>query len=236
MQQKHSNTFRLMLGAFVVSAVTLLSFVKPAFAKECYSVYGGGEVCETGDLIINKKVYNPKTGSYVDNIASSDYVFKPGEEIKFSLTIKNISDIKVDNARINDDFDAIDEYLNYLSSIDNQGDYRLGETDWKVKFDKIGSLDPGQEKTLYFTAQVKASEQIPVGITCPINVAHAYSHDDITSDTDHSEFCIGTDSGKIVTGKTPETGVNLSLVLSLEALALAAIGGLALRQARKLSK
>lgn len=241
-QQTKQLNWKKVISFCLVAFGMVLLFAHRASAKECQSVYGGGQVCETGDLTLNKKVYNPATKSYVDNIESNvksnndAYIFKPGEEVKFSLTIKNISDIKVDNARINDDFDKLDEYLDFVSSDDNQGDYRQGETDWKVKFDKFGSMDKDSEKTVYFTARVKAADKLPVGVTCLTNIAHAYSHDDVTSDTDSAEFCIGTDSGKIVTVKTPDTGINIASILGLEAAALTAVGVTALRKAKKLSK
>lgn len=226
--------WKKMLSLALIAMGFIFLFTSKASAKECYSVYGGGEVCERGDLRIDKKVFDPKADKYVDNLASEDYTFKVGEEILFRLTIKNISEIRIDNARINDDFDKIDEYLNFLSS--NEGDYRFGETDWKVKFDALGALDPDEEVTVYFKAQVKGANDIPVGLTCMTNVAHAYSHDDITSDSDSSDFCIGTESAKIVKKETPETGVDLSSILAIEAVALLGLGAFSLKKAKSLSK
>lgn len=210
-----------------------LFFANLANAKECRTVYGGGEVCETGDLSLDKKVFNPSANEYWDNIDSETYVFAPGEEVKFSLRIKNISNIKVDSASINDDFDRLDDYMVYVSS--DKGDYRAAVTDYKVKF-AFGGLNPGEEVTVYFVARFKAEGELSVGLTCLTNAAHAYSHPDNASDSDFASFCVKTENGKIVTKATPATGFDLSNVLVLEALAFASMGALALRKAKLVVK
>ena len=45
-----------------------------------------------------------------------------------------------------------------------------------------------------------------------------------------------TDSGKIITDSTPDTGINLSLVFGLEALFFLSLGAFALNKAKKMSK
>jgi len=230
--KKQINLHKIISYLFIVSALVLL-FTKSVSAEECHTVYGGGEVCESGELSLDKKVYNPETEEYWDNIDSEDYSFAPDEEVKFSLRVKNISDVRVDNVRINDDFDRLDDYLVYVSSED--GDYRAEVTDYKVKF-AFGGLNPDEEATVYFVSKVKAADLIPVGTTCITNAAHAYSHEDSISDSDYASFCIATESGKIVTGSTPDTGFNLSLVFALEALTFFAIGLIALAKAKELKQ
>jgi len=210
-----------------------LFFANSAEAKECHTVYGGGEVCESGNLSLDKKVYNPEAEAYWNNIDSADYTFSPGEEVKFSLRIKNISDIKVDEANINDDFDRLDDYMVYVSS--DKGDYRAEVTDYKIKFG-FGGLDPDEEATVYFVARFKEAGELPVGTTCITNAAHAYSHADDVGDSDYASFCVATSSGKIVTKSTPATGFNLSLVLTLEALGFAALALVAWKKAGAISK
>ncbi len=48
----------------LIVAGLVLSFASLAEAKECHTVYGGGEVCESGDLSLDKKVYNPEAGAF----------------------------------------------------------------------------------------------------------------------------------------------------------------------------
>lgn len=218
---------------FLIISGLFFFFVNMANAKECHTVYGGGEVCETGDLSIDKKVFNPKANEYWDNIDSKDYTFAPGEEVKFSLRIKNISNVKVDTARINEDFDRIDDYTVYVSS--EKGDYRAEATHYKVKFD-FGGLNPGEEATVYFVARFKNEGELPVGTTCLTNSASAYSHEDATSDSDSASFCVKTNNGKIIVKSTPATGFDLSTFLAIEALVFAGLGSIAWKKANSILK
>lgn len=222
--QKTISYLLIVLGLFLLG-------VNLASAKECHTVYGGGEVCETGDLSLDKKVYNPEAKAYWDNIAASDYTFSAGEEVKFSLLVKNISDVKVDSVRLNDDFDRLDDYMVYVSS--ERGDYRAEVTDHKVKFD-LGGLNPGEEVTVYFIARFKAEGELPVGTTCLINAAHVYSQPDNVSDSDYADFCVKTEAGKIITKVTPETGLDLQSILLLQGAGLVTLSAYALRQSKKL--
>ncbi len=224
--KKIASYFLIITGLF-------LFFTNLVDAKECTTVYGGGEVCETGELSLDKKVFNPKANEYWDNIDSKDYTFAPNEEVKFSLRIKNISNIKVDSARINDDFDRLDDYMVFVGS--DKGDYRAEVTDHKVKFE-FGGLEPGAEATVYFVARFKLENQLPVGTTCITNAAHAYSHIDAASDSDFATFCVKANNGKIVTTKTPDTGFALSNILVIEALAFAGLGSIAWIKAKSLTK
>lgn len=229
---KHLN-LKKTLSVLILLAGLVLLFTSRVDAKECHSVYGGGEVCETGDLSIDKKVFNPEKNEYWDNISAEDYSFAPGEEVKFSLRIKNISDVRVDSVRINDDFDRLDDYMVYVSS--ERGDYRAEVTDHKVKFE-LGGLNPDEEVTVYFIARFKNEDQLPVGTTCLTNAAHVYSHQDNVSDSDYANFCVEAKTGKVITKKSPDTGLDLSTILGLEAAALAGVGLFAAKKASKLAK
>ncbi len=223
-----TNLQKILSYLLIITGFALF-FVNVANAKECHTVYGGGEVCETGELSLDKKVLNPNKNEYWDNIAAKDYVFAPEQEVKFSLRVKNTSDVKVDGVRINDDFDRLDDYMVYVSS--DKGDYRAEVTDHKVKFD-FGSLDPDEEVTVYFVARFKKADGLPAGTTCITNAAHVYSHEDSLSDSDYAEFCVKNETGKIVTGKTPETGFDLQSVLTYQALGFVALSTLAFAKAK----
>lgn len=216
----------------IVTGLFLLA-VNIANAKECHTVYGGGEVCETGDITLDKKVFNPKADEYWDNIAASSYTFSPDQEVKFSLHIKNISDVRIDKVRLDDDFARLFDYMVYVTS--DQGDYRGEATENQIKFEFDG-LDPDEALTVYFTARFKAEGELPVGTTCITNFAKVYSYEDETSDTDYASFCVKSDEAKIITEEAPETGFDLSTILALEAAVLVGLGAFALTKAKKISK
>lgn len=216
----------------IVTGLFLLA-VNIVNAKECHSIYGGGEVCETGDISLDKKVFNPKANEYWDNIAASSYTFSPEQEVKFSLRIKNISDIRVDGVRLDDDFARLIDYMVYVSS--DQGDYEVEVKDNVIKF-KFGDLVADEVVTVYFTARFKVEGELPVGTTCITNFAKVYSNEDETSDSDYASFCVKTDEAKIITEETPDTGFDLSTILALEAMALAGLGVFAISKSKKIVK
>ena len=51
----------IVIGLFLLA-------INVANAKECHTVYGGGEVCETGDLSLDKKVFNPEANDLVEKL------------------------------------------------------------------------------------------------------------------------------------------------------------------------
>ena len=232
-QNKQLNLKKVISLLLVMAGLAFL-FTTKVNAKECHTVYGGGEVCENGELVLDKKVFNPETSEYWDNIDSNDYTFSPGQEVKFSLKIENISDFKVDNTRLDDKFYQIDDYLTFISASDD-GDFRGEATGNMVKW-TFGDMDEDESTTVYFTAKVKDASEIPVGLTCLTNTAVAYSHEDSESDSDSASFCIATESGKIVTGVTPDTGFDLGLVFGLEAIGFAGLGLIALAKAKRVAR
>jgi len=220
-------SYLLIVTGFLLLAINI------ANAKECHTVYGGGEVCETGDITLDKKVFNPEANEYWDNIAASSYTFSPDQEVQFSLHIKNISDIKINSVRLDDDFARLFDYMIYVGS--DNGDYRGEATENQIKFE-FDDLEVDEAVTVYFTARFKAEGELPLGTTCITNFAKVYSYEDETSDTDYASFCVKTDETKIITEETPDTGFDLSTILAIEAVALAGLGVFALGKSKRISK
>jgi uncharacterized repeat protein (TIGR01451 family) len=207
-----------------IIAGILLSLVvaSPAIAEECHTVYGGGEVCETCNINVDKEIWNPSENGYWDNIDSSDYTFESGEEVKFKIVVKNTSDINVNNIEIKD---YLPEYVDYVSTYISEDNH---EYEWKSPERYVlyfmGSLDPDQSKTAYLTIRVKDEEDIPVGTTTLTNKVRAYSEDEC-SDTNYANFAISREGKGTVLGVTsPDTGNN-GLILTLELIGFVGMAG-----------
>ncbi len=207
-----------------LSASLLMLFlaVSPIKARECHSVYGGGEVCEYGEISLDKEVWNPEENEYWDNIDSNDYTFAPNQEVKFRIKIKNTDDeIKVSDSKIKD---FLPDYLDFVSA-----EAGSDETDWdsddrEIKY-YTGSLEEDETETVYLTVKVKSSGEIPEGVTCLKNKATGYSNQDDESDSDYASFCISRDGKSKVLGTTyPTTGSNANLILGLEGLGFLSLG------------
>src|SRR3989344_749375 len=78
------------------SLFALLFLAAPTFAAvRCETQYGGGQVCvTTGQLQVNKKVWDPGGKTYVDNlVASGTYRFMAGQEGVFQVKIQNLGSL-----------------------------------------------------------------------------------------------------------------------------------------------
>lgn len=222
-----------IISYLLIATGLFLLAVNVVNARECHTVYGGGEVCENGDLTLDKKVFNPEANEYWDNIAADSYTFSPLQEVKFSLRIKNITDVETDGVRLVDDFARLVDYMFYLAADGKEYPVDFRDNELKFIFDDV---DADEEITVYFTARFKGQDELPVGTTCITNKAKVYSREDDVSDSDYASFCVKTDEGKIITEKTPDTGFDLSTILAIEAVALAGLGAFALSKAKKISK
>lgn len=210
------------IQSLIVSFLLFFILVNPVMARSCHTVYGGGEVCESCNLIVDKEIWNPTKNEYWDNIDSSYYTFKAGEEIKFKIMIKNTSDIKVNNVEIKE---YLPSYLDYVSaSIAEDGHSYEWRSNERYVLYFMGSLDPDQTKTAYVTVRVKGENDIPVGISTLTNKAYGYSSNEC-SDTNYANFAIKREGKGTVLGTTsPETGNN-NLILMIEGMGFILMAG-----------
>lgn len=179
----------------LLSFLSVLSFLSTLFpvlaAVTCTTQYGGGQTCTTtGQLLLNKKVYDPNSKQMVDNLTINDYKFTAGEEVTFSIDVKNVGDSTINNLTFTDTLPA---FLTWTS-----GD--LTST--------IDSLTPGQTRT--FTVKAKVNES---GAGCAVNTALATAEG--ISDQDTAQVCLkGT-----VPAEIPQAGPEMGVLTLLPALA-----------------
>jgi len=176
-----------------------------------------GEVCKEIDLLLNKKVWDPKNNEFKDNLVgvSADiYKFAPGEEITFKLKIKNVGDEKFDKVYVKD---TLPDYFELVS-----GDLEF----------EIDDLDPDEEIEREFKVKVKPEENIPnESLICDSNTtnrAKAWSGDEV--DEDSSQICI---SRKVLAAELPPTGPQNSLIL-LGISLLSGLTGISLLKFKKI--
>lgn len=201
MRKMKLRILNLTLLAILLGGLFLLQ--KQVFAAvRCETQYGGGEVCvRTGKLQVNKKIRNPKDGSFVDNLGLGDYKFAPGEEIAFKLFIKNVGDATFSKVEVKD---TLPEYLEKAS----------GELSFE-----ISNLTVGETEEREFKAKVVSSEKFPGDKTtlCVVNTAEVWSGDERDKDT--AQVCLE----KKVLGVTPVTGPENGLAI----LAFSLLAGIA---------
>lgn len=160
--------------------------------------YGGGTLCtRTGELQINKEVFNPnsKVNKFVDNITLENpdtrFTFAPGEEIRFKLRIKNTGDAVLNKVTVTDTLPG------FLEPVDSQ-----------FSFD-ITDLQPGQTVEKELKARVVAVNKLAndKNMFCDVNKAEAVSGS--MRDTDTSSVC----AEKKVATELPKAGATDTLAV-----------------------
>jgi len=191
----------------------VLSAGRVMAAVRCETQYGGSQVCvSTGQLQVDKKVWDPQRGSWVDNLYITDYKFKTGEVVRFKLSIKNVGDDSLHEVKITD---TLPEFL-----------FFTGTTPSEFKFD---ILNPGVTEEKEVEARVVSESQLKVNQDCDVNTAEATSKEGF-QDKDTAKLCVTKQVLGIST--LPKTGPsNTFLILCLSVLA--GLAGVALMKLTK---
>lgn len=159
----------LPILAFILA---LFFIAKPLWAAvRCETNYYG-EVCiYTGELQIDKEVWDVEDELWVDNMGINDYKFAPSEEITFKLKIKNVGDKTFDKVYVKD---TLPDYLELIS-----GDLEF----------EIDDLDPDETVEREIRVRVVSADQFPDGATiCVVNTGETWSNDE--SDKDTAQVCL----------------------------------------------
>lgn len=171
----------------ILSIIFLLTAKPVSAAVRCETQYGGSEVCvRTGQLQIDKEVWNPDTQTFVDNLGLSDHKFLPGDEIVFKLKIKNVGD---------DTFSKV-EVRDYLPGL-------IYLTNGDISFD-INDFHPGDVNEYEIKTKVVDANQFPgnKSLICEVNTSEVWSGDERDKDT--AQVCLTTNVLGITT--LPKTG------------------------------
>lgn len=187
----------------LVFILAMLFVAKPILAAvRCETNYYG-EVCvRTGELQIDKEVWDVEDGLWVDNMGLYDYKFAPKDyetkEITFELKIKNVGDKTFDKVYVKD---TLPDYLELIS-----GDLEF----------EIDDLDPGETEKREIKVRVVSADQFPDGATiCVVNTGEVWSGDE--KDKDTAQVCLEEKVLGVVV--LPPTGPkNWQIILSLSLL------------------
>lgn len=161
----------LYLTVFVIG---LLFLSKPAFAAvRCETQYGGTQVCvTTGQIQVNKEVYDPQNNRYVDNLGINDYKFSPGELLSFRISVKNVGDATLNNVAVTDIPQA-----GFL-------DLATGTLNFNLT-----NLAPGEVRQQELKMRVVDESKLPQNnVICIINAAEVTA--DNSHDRDTAQLCL----------------------------------------------
>lgn len=153
----------------------------------CVPVYGGGEVCPSpAEVLIDKKVRNPATGLFVDNLGLSDPKYRPLQIVTFQIKVENSGDDTLEKVTIKD---TIPSFIDYMSiSPANGVSY---DSNLRVLTFTVDNLAGGSKQIFTLKARVAHQAVLPKekNIVCPINIVNAET-EGRNPDRDESQFCI----------------------------------------------
>lgn len=160
--------------AFMAIVMGTMLAQKPVMAGS----YDGPDIRK--DITIDKRVALPNGDhvTYVDNISSGTYTFRPDNTVWFELRIKNTSNVDLINVKV---ADFGPQYFQLLEEggilIDGQNILNIEAGDFKA----------GEEKVFIVKGRINNKNAVPNGVTCITNRARAGAGG--VADEDTAQFC-----------------------------------------------
>ncbi len=214
--------FGMLFSLFIL--VLVLAVKTPAFASGgCVPVYGGGVQCpRAGEVLIDKKVKNPSTGIFVDNLISTDPKYRPQQVITFNIIIRNSGDEMLDTVTVTDKIPA---YVDFMSG---DGSYDAKTKTLTFTFNNLAGRT---SRTFTVKGRIVHPALLPVDkrIVCDANFVEAITGNG-QKDSDEARFCI---QKELEVPIVPKAGPE-NFVLSLIGLGSTFASGLYLRAKSKL--
>ena len=196
-----------MLGGrrVVVILFSLFVLLLSANVYAQYGQYGQGpsKTIDIEKFVAEKIAAEGGTSEeFVENLSSSDPRFRPSENVRFKLTVKNTSDVELKNVQV------IDFLPDFFEPVEGPGTFDSNTR--KLTF-SAGDFKVGEEKTYFLTVRVLSQDKLPSdkGVMCVVNKAEASTEG--VSDTDSSQLCIEKEVPPVkeVPAAGPEAGMAL---------------------------
>lgn len=168
-------------------------------------------------IILDKRVLDPKSAQFVDNLVGEQYRFLPGQEVKFRIEVKNTGSGDLTNIILKDILPA------GMSLGSGEGVYNASGNVLTVTVDR---LRPGESKFWFITATMRGDKGgVVANLTCFNNKVEAWIGGEMVSDT--ASACVQSQVlGEV--SELPVTGVASTLVIigsvSLAGLGLLVVG------------
>ncbi len=187
-----------------------------------YAQYYGFQSSQPNrQILVDKKILNPQSGMFVDNLSVDSFQFLPDQEATFRILVQNTIQSKLNGVVLKD---VLPSQVSYVSS---PGSFDPNSNTVNIN---VGDLNPDESRTYDVKVKVKSADQIPTNVTCLTNLAEVSN--DQTLEQDTATFCVQKQILG-VTSELPRTGPNgvmlilagsiLTLLLSLISFKIAKI-------------
>lgn len=182
-------TIKFLALVILLASFFLLLSNKAAALRRCEPQY---EVCPPIDIDVDKKVQDPRSGIFVDNLDFTDHKYFAGDEVVFRIRIENTG--KRDFGKI-EVKDILPSFLDYVS----------GDREFEVK-----DFGRGEVAERDIRARVVSEDRMPKDqdIICDHNKVRVDA--DGVHDEDATRICV---SKRVVTKVEPTTTIMEPTVL-----------------------
>ncbi len=170
-----------MKNLIIIVLVFVFALLAPvtifaAGSENCKPIYGGGESCLPQDKIsVDKKVKEPNSNKFVDNLTQAQAKYKAGDTITFELTITNKGKDTLKEVT------AIDKLPSYIVYTSGPGNFDPKTRTLSFKFN---NLKPNESRKFMVVGTVDNVGKS----TCVVNYASVRSGN-LKAD-DNSRFCL----------------------------------------------
>lgn len=176
-----------------VILLTLLAFPTPTFGQ----YYIGAAAQQPRQVLIDKKLLNPKNNQFADNLNIEQHTFLPDQEVVFRLFVTNTLQSELKNVVVTD---KLPDIVNFVST-------SFGKYDEKTRTITltIDTLKVGESKIFEIKTKVKPAQELAANVVCQTNLAKVTAGNMVDEDT--ATFCV---SKQVlgVTSELPRTGPN----------------------------
>lgn len=209
------------IEAVIVLSILLIvvSNLPKAFADiSCQPIYGGGQSCiTTNNISLNKKILNPQTNQFVDNLSINDAKYAPGFIATFQISVTNTGNNSIERVDVKDIFP---QYVSFASGPGN-----FDSKNNTLNFN-LTNLAPNETRKFGIVGRLANNDKIATNqgsIVCVVNQAIAQI-DNSNVASDNSQFCIDKNlatKGGFPVFVSPKTGPAALSLLGLVPVVLA---------------
>lgn len=167
-------------------------------------VYGGGVIVpKEGEIIVDKMVKNPSTGSFVDHLGPTDPKYRPLNIVTFQIKVNNPGDSTLDQVEVTD---TLPDFADFMT-----GPGIYDQNSRKLRF-FVKGLEGGETENFEIKARVSHQSSFPEdkSVVCPVNVVEARMGE--KNDRDESQFCI---EKEIEVPQVPQAGAETAVLALL---------------------
>jgi uncharacterized repeat protein (TIGR01451 family) len=162
----------------------------------CQPIFGGGTTCiQSGSLVVDKKIRDPRSDRFVDQLSSTYPRYAPDQTVVFQITLHNTGNRAIEDITVTDIFPQ------YVSFTKGPGEFDTANNTLMFVFSK---LDAGQSRSFTIEGKVAPARSIPAtaGITCVVNQARGEKDRNVS--TDNTQFCLQTAGTQPQQNATPQ--------------------------------